>query len=144
MQVVNDAYVHGVSTRKIEKVAKALGIDSISRSQVSDLSKGLGEQISEFRGRKLDCEYPVLYADALYEKIRIDRRVENTAIILISAVNKAGKREILGFDAMPEDSEAREVVNEWLEFYNKKRPHWSLNGLTPYEKFYGVRLAKSA
>jgi len=40
--------------------------------------------------------------------------------------------------------EAREVVNEWLEFYNKKRPHWSLNGLTPYEKFYGVRLAKSA
>jgi len=40
--------------------------------------------------------------------------------------------------------EAREVVNEWLDFYNKKRPHWSLNGLTPYEKFYGVRLAKSA
>jgi putative transposase len=106
MQVVKDAYVHGVSTRKIEKVAKALGIDSISKSQVSELSKGLDEQISEFRGRKLDSEYPVLYADALYEKIRVDGRVENTAIMVISAVNKAGKREILGFDAMPEESEA--------------------------------------
>lgn len=106
MQVVKDAYVHGVSTRKIEKVAKTLGIESISKSQISELSKGLDQQLEEFRNRKLEAEYPVMYADALYEKIRVDGHVENTAIMVISAVNNAGKREILGFDAMPEESEA--------------------------------------
>ena len=71
MQVVQEAFVQGVSTSKIEKLAQSLGIESISRSQVSDVTKGLNEQVKEFRARPLSGSlYPVLWVDALYDKVR--------------------------------------------------------------------------
>ena len=72
MQVVQEAFVQGVSTRKIEKLARSLGIESMSRGQVSDITKGLNEQGKEFRTRQLSNSlYPVLWVDALYKKVRI-------------------------------------------------------------------------
>ncbi len=68
INVIQEAFVNGVSTRKIEKLAKSLGIDSISRGHVSNITKELNERVSEFRSRPLDEEYPVLWVDALYEK----------------------------------------------------------------------------
>lgn len=69
IQVVQEAFVQGVSTRKIDKLAKSLGIENISRSQVSEMTKGLNEQVEAFRNRSLALtNYPVIWTDALYEK----------------------------------------------------------------------------
>ncbi len=73
VQVVQEAFVQGVSTRKMEKLAHSLGIENLSRSQVSEITKGLNEQVEEFRNRSLaGTVYPVLWVDALYEKVRVD------------------------------------------------------------------------
>ena len=73
VQVVQEAFVQGVSTRKMEKLAHSLGIENLSRSQVSEMTKGLNEQVEEFRNRSLaDTVYLVLWVDALYEKVRVD------------------------------------------------------------------------
>ncbi len=69
VQVVQEAFVQGVSTRKMEQLAQSLGIENLSRNQVSEMSKGLNEQVEEFRNRSLaGTVYPVLWVDALYEK----------------------------------------------------------------------------
>lgn len=105
IQVVQEAFVQGVSTRKMEKLAKSLGIDSLSRSQVSEMSKGLDEQVQEFRTRRLDdTVYPVLWVDALYEKIRYDGRVISMAVLLVCGVDEQGKRHILAVEPMLEES----------------------------------------
>jgi transposase-like protein len=73
LQVVQEAFVNGISTRKIERLAKSLGIESISASQVSEINKELKEQVAEFRQRRLESTCPVIWIDALYEKTRIGR-----------------------------------------------------------------------
>ena len=71
----------GVSTRKMEKLAKSLGIESLSRSQVSEMTKGLNDQVNAFRSRSLSkAVYPILWVDALYEKVRMDGRIVSMAI----------------------------------------------------------------
>jgi len=70
IQVIQEAYIQGVSTRKIRKLASRLGIESISHSQVSQITRELNEQVEAFRNRPLKKTYPVLWVDALYEKIR--------------------------------------------------------------------------
>lgn len=72
INVNQEAYVNGVSTRKIKRLAKSLGIESILRGQVSNITRDLNEQVQAFR--KLENTYPVLLVDALYEKIRYDNR----------------------------------------------------------------------
>ena len=59
-----------MSTRKIENIAKGLGIESLSASEVSEINSGLDQMVDEFRTRRIDAEYPVIWVDALYEKIR--------------------------------------------------------------------------
>jgi transposase-like protein len=76
MNVIQEAYVNGVSTRKIDTLTKTLGIESISHSQVSAITKDLNEQVEAFRSRKLEATYPVLWVDALYERIRDTQRVK--------------------------------------------------------------------
>lgn len=105
IQVVQECWLNGVSTRKIENIAKKLGIESISASEVSQINKGLDDMVSEFRTRKLEKEYPVIWADALYEKIREDRRIVNTAVMVIKAVNLQGQQEILTVEPMVNESE---------------------------------------
>lgn len=106
MNVIQEAYVNGVSTRKIEKLTKSLGIESISRSQVSSIAKELNEQVEAFRTRRLDKVYPVLWVDALYEKIRDDRRVKNMAVLIVTGIDLEGKRDILAVEPMQEESAA--------------------------------------
>lgn len=125
LQVVQEAYVNGVSTRKIEKLAHSLGIESISASQVSEINKELNEHIHEFRQRPLESTYPVIWIDALYERIRVDRKVCNMAVHVVCGVNLEGKREVLAVEPMYEESEAsytalfdnlkaRGVQNVWI------------------------------
>ena len=82
IQVIQEEFVQGVSTRKMEKLAHSLGIESLSRSQVSEMTKGLNEQVQEFRSHSLtDTRYPVIWTDALYEKVRMDGRVVSMAVL---------------------------------------------------------------
>ena len=105
IQVVQEAYVNGVSTRKIERLAKRLGIEGISRSQVSEMTKGLNEQVEQFRSRALDSHhYPILWTDALYEDVRIDGYVVSEAIIVVCGVDEHGKRDVLAVEPMADES----------------------------------------
>lgn len=125
LQVIQEAYIHGVSTRKIKKLASALGIESISRSQVSHITQELNEQVEAFRNRPLASTYPVLWVDALYEKIRDGHRVVNMAVQVVVGMDLEGKREILAIEPMQDESEstynalfehlkARGVQDAWL------------------------------
>lgn len=105
MQVVQEAFINGGSTRKIERLAKSLGIESISAGQVSHINKGLNEQVAEFRHRTLEKTYPVIWIDALYEKIRDNGRVYNMAVLIACGITLDGKREILAVEPMYEESE---------------------------------------
>lgn len=105
VQVVQEAYVNGVSTRKIERLAKQLGIEGVSRSQVSEMTKGLNEQVDHFRNRALSLHhYPILWTDALYEDVRIDGHVVSEAIIVVCGVDEYGKRDVLAVEPMAEES----------------------------------------
>lgn len=105
IQVVQEAFVQGVSTRKMDKLAKRLGIENLSRSQVSEMTKGLNEQVQSFRERSLAGEaYPVLWVDALYEKVRYGSRVVSMAIQIVCGVNAQGRREVLAVEPMLEES----------------------------------------
>ena len=105
IQVVQEAFVQGVSTRKMDKLAKSLGIENLSRSQVSEMTKGLNGQVQSFRERSLAGEaYPVLWVDALYEKVRYGGRVVSMAILIVCGVNAQGRREVLAIEPMLEES----------------------------------------
>lgn len=105
IEVVQEAFVNGISTRKIERLAKSLGIESLSRSQVSQMTRGLNEQVEAFRTRSLaETKYPVLWVDALYEKVRMDGRVVSAAIHIVCGVTEDGKREVLAAEPMLEES----------------------------------------
>ena len=99
--VVAECYVRGVSTRKVDAVVKQLGIEGISKSQVSDIAAVLDEQIAAFRNRPLDAAgYPYIWLDAMYVKSREDGRIANVAVIVATGVNADGYREILGTDVV--------------------------------------------
>jgi transposase-like protein len=96
--IIQEAYINGVSTRKIERLAKEMGIEGISASQVSIINKGLDEQVEAFRSRPLQSEYPFIYVDALYEKIRSNKRVVSTAMMIAYGVGMDGRREVLAIE----------------------------------------------
>ena len=103
--VIQEAFVQGVSTRKMDKVAKSMGIENISRSQVSNMTKGLNSLVEEFRNRDLSGrKYPVLWVDALYEKVRVDGRVISMAVQVVCGVDEEGKRDIIAVEPMMEES----------------------------------------
>ena len=90
----------------MDRLTKTLGIESISRGQVSVLTKELNEQVEAFRQRKLEATYPVLWVDALYERIRDNRAVKNMAVLVVTGINTEGKRDILAVEPMYEESTA--------------------------------------
>jgi transposase-like protein len=96
--VITEAYVQGVSTRKVEALVQSLGIAGISKSEVSRLCAGLDEQAHILRTRRLDAEYPYLWLDARYEKVREDGRVLSMAVVVAYGVRADGVREVLGID----------------------------------------------
>ena len=106
ISLVREAYINGVSTRKVERLAKSLGIEGLSASQVSEITKGLSEEVNIWRSRPLDRVYPVLWVDALYEKIRQDGRIVSSAVLIIQGLDSQGHRVILAIEPMLEESEA--------------------------------------
>ena len=104
ISVIQEAVVKGVSTRKIEAVLEQLGIAGVSAGQVSQLCAALDEKVRQFRERPLG-ESRYVWVDALYEKVRADDRVESMAVVVATGVNPEGRREVLGFDVIPAESE---------------------------------------
>jgi putative transposase len=97
--VVAQAYVEGVSTRRVDDLARAMGIDGISRSQVSAMCTSLDELVAAWRNRRLDAgPYAFVWLDALFIKVREAGRVVNTAALVAIGVNADGHRELLGLD----------------------------------------------
>jgi len=105
--VVQEAYVHGVSTRKVDDLVKALGMSGISKSRVSEVCKELDEEVERFRSRPLEGSYPYVWVDATYLKARQDGRVASTAVVIAVGVKaQTGEREVLGFDVGPSEDGA--------------------------------------
>ena len=112
--VVMEAYVHGVSTRKVDDLVQALGADSgISKSEVSRICQDLDEDVAEFCERRLDdTTYPYVFVDATYCKARVGRRVVSQAIVIAVGVASDGRRQVLGFQVGDTESEPF-----WTEFF---------------------------
>ncbi len=105
--VVAECYVKGVSTRRVDGLVKTLGIEGISKSQVSEMAKTLDEEVAAFRARPLDAgPYPYLWLDALAIRVREQGRIVRCACVVASAVNADGYREILGLDVFTQEDEA--------------------------------------
>jgi putative transposase len=109
--VVREAYVQGVSTRKVDGLVQALGLDGISKSQVSRLCETLDEEVERFRGRPLEGSYPYVWLDATFVKVREGGRVVSMAVVIAIGVNGDGQREVLGLDVGPSEDGAF-----WLRF----------------------------
>ncbi len=102
--VVQEAYVHGISTRKVDELVKALGMGGISRSQVSRLCEELDGEVERFRGRALEGPYPYVWMDATYVKARQDGRVVSVAVVIgVGVKENTGEREVLGLDVGPSE-----------------------------------------
>lgn len=104
---VREAYVQGVSTRRVDALVKSLGLEGISKSQVSRLCAELDAEVERFRQRKLEGDYPFIWLDATFVKVRVDHRVVGMAVVIAVGVNAAtGQREILGVDVGPSEDGA--------------------------------------
>lgn len=110
IQEVQEAFVQGVSIRKIEKLTKILDIDSLSCSQVSKMAKGLDEQVQAFRTHLDDKLCLLLWVDTLYEKILYDGRVISIAILLVYGVDELRKRHILDIQPMLEGAKQNYIL----------------------------------
>jgi transposase-like protein len=109
---VREAYVQGVSTRRVDDLVKALGLDGISKSQVSVLCQELDTEVERFRTRKLEGSYPYVWVDATFVKTRQDHRVVSMAVVIAVGLNATtGQREVLGVDVGPSEDGAF-----WLRF----------------------------
>jgi len=98
LTVVQEAYVHGVSTRKVDDLVKALGLDGISKSEVSRICAELDPVVEAFRTRPLTGQHPYVWLDATYHKVRIDGRVVSQATVVAIGVTFDGERQVLGID----------------------------------------------
>jgi transposase-like protein len=112
LNVVAESYVLGVSTRKVERLVEQLGLEGISKSQVSVIAKQLDETVEDFRNRPLSGRtYPFVWLDALKIKIRRGGRVVNAVVVVATGTSSEGFREILGLDVFASETEAA-----WLDF----------------------------
>jgi transposase-like protein len=109
--VVQEAYIQGVSTRRVDDLVQALGMQGISKSQVSRLCAELDAEVERFRTRKLVGPYPYVWLDGTFVKVRDNGRVVSQAIVIAIGVTSAGEREVLGLDVGPTESGAF-----WLAF----------------------------
>ena len=112
LAVIQQAYVEGVSTRRVDDLVKSLGCDGISKSQVSRICRDLDQVVENFLGRPLDGgPYPYVWLDALTQKVREGGRIVNVSVVVATGVTGAGQREILGMDVGASEDGAF-----WLSF----------------------------
>lgn len=114
LAVVQEAYVHGVSTRKVDELVQALGIAGLSKSEVSRICAELDEHMERFQNWPLEGEYPYVWLDAKAVKVRQDGRVVNMAAVIAVGVRETGEREVLGFNVG-----AAETYEFWLDFLRR-------------------------
>jgi putative transposase len=103
--VIQEAYVQGISTRSVDELVKALGMSGISKSQVSRLCAEIDERVNAFLTRPIEGDWPYLWIDATYLKVREAGRIVSVAVIIAVAVNTEGKREVLGMAVGPSEAE---------------------------------------
>ncbi len=111
LSVVAEAYVLGVSTRRVERLMETLGLSGISKSRVSEIVGDLDEAVEAFRQRPLEVAYPYLWLDALEVKSREGGRTVNVTVVVATGVNETGNREVLGVDVFTSEDGAA-----WLGF----------------------------
>ena len=103
--VIQEAYIQGVSTRSVDDLVKALGMSGVSKSQVSRLCAEIDERVTAFLDRPLEGDWPYLWIDATYLKVRQNGRIVSVAVIVAVGVNTDGRREVLGMDIGPSEAE---------------------------------------
>jgi transposase-like protein len=116
LTVVQEAYVQGISTRKMQKLFKAFGLPGIDKSKVSRICKELNEMVKQFRERQLQACYPYIWLDAIVLKVRENHRVVSLSLAIAIGVDKQGERHILGFELGAGESEAF-----WTDFLRSLR-----------------------
>src|SRR5438094_9526521 len=109
--VIQEAYIQGVSTRSVDELVKVMGMTGISKSQVSRLCSEIDDKIAAFLNRPLEGDWPYLWLDATYVKVRASGRIVSVAVIVAVAVNNDGRREVLGMAIGPSEAETF-----WIEF----------------------------
>ncbi len=112
--VVQEAYVQGVSTRAVDDLVQAMGMSGISKSQVSRLCAEIDDKVKTFLGRPIEGDWPYLWIDATYVKVRQNGRIVSVAVIIAIGVNSDGRREVLGLDIGPSEAETF-----WTAFLRK-------------------------
>ncbi len=109
---LQEMVINGVSTRKVKRITEQLCGMDFSRSQVSEISKKLDQDIRTWLNRPLKDDYPYLFVDARYNKLRRDHKVESHAVLIAKAVNRSGKRDIIGVDVCNNENETN-----WSDFF---------------------------
>ena len=109
--VIQEAWIGGVSTRRVDELAQAMGLSGISKSTVSKLCKDIDERVNEFLNRPLTGEWPYVWLDATYLKVRQGGRIVSVAAIIAVAANTDGRREIIGLGLGPSEAETF-----WMDF----------------------------
>src|ERR1700757_4776318 len=112
--VIQEAYVQGVSTRSVDDLVQAMGMSGISKSQVSRLCEEIDDKVQTFLNRPLEGDWPYVWLDATYVKVREAGRIVSVAVIIAVGVNGDGRREVLGLDIGPSEAETF-----WTEFLRK-------------------------
>jgi putative transposase len=102
--VIQEAWIQGVSTRKVDDRVQALGMSGLSKSQVSKLCEEIDDRVNDFLNRPITGEWPYLWLDATYLKVRQGGRIVSVAVIIATAVNTDGRREILGLGIGPSEA----------------------------------------
>ena len=103
--VIQEAYIQGISTRSVDDLVRAMGMSGISKSQVSRLCEEIDERVHAFLGRPIEGDWPYLWIDATYVKVRQAGRIVSVAVIVAVGVNTDGKREVLGMDIGASEAE---------------------------------------
>src|SRR3974377_1400653 len=112
--VIQEAYIKGISTRSVDDLVKAMGMSGISKSQVSRLCEEIDERVQTFLERPIEGDWPYVWVDATYLKVRQNGRIVSVAAIIAVGVNQDGRREILGMDIGPSEAETF-----WTAFLRK-------------------------
>jgi putative transposase len=112
--VIQEAYIQGISTRSVDDLVKAMGMTGISKSQVSRLCEEIDGRVKAFLERPIEGDWPYLWIDATYVKVRQDGRVVSVAVIVAVGANSDGRREVLGLDIGPSEAETF-----WTAFLRK-------------------------
>ncbi len=103
--VIQEAYIQGVSTRSVDDLVKAMGMSGVSKSQVSRLCEEIDDRVKTFLDRPIDGDWPYLWIDATYVKVRQNGRIVSVAVIIAVGANAEGRREILGMAIGPSEAE---------------------------------------